>query len=577
MRNIILLIFCLLFSIQLIAKEPITIFMIGDSTMADRYPQDDNPERGWGQMISLFFTDEVIVYNHAMNGRSSLSFIDEGRWDVVLSKLKRGDYVFIQFGHNDEKPEDSLHTVPGRSFDDNLRRFVHESRKKGANPVLFNSIVRRNFPPPGQKEHQYTYEAEGDILVDTHGEYVNSPKNVAKEMNVPFVDMNRLTHNLISELGREKSKNLFLWLPANKYKSYPDGKVDNTHFNVLGAKIMAKIAVDAVVKIIPELKSHISSYKFSINKGNNSRENLYITPYKDNKICAISHTFDDGLLEHYTQVFPQMQKYGFKGTFWICGNIIENLDNQQNKGRMTWHHMKEMSDAGHEMSNHSWSHPDLTKLNEETLRNEINRNDSIILQNIGKKPTTFCYPFNSFNQKVQRKASKGRVGTRTKQTSIGGEVSKSTIESLDNWVQQLLLSGGWGVSMIHGINSGYDAFTSPDILWEHFARVKKLEDKIWIDTFAAITTYTKTRENILLEINQNKDSIIITPHISLDPVLFADELTMVLNKDIKQDVKAIQNNKILQVRNKNESAIFDIHPFGGHIKIYFTEISNKKK
>ena len=109
-------------------------------------------------MLPGYFTEEVVVDNHAMNGRSSLSFINEGRWDIVLSKIHKGDYVFIQFGHNDEKPRATLHTEPGSTFDDNLRRFVNETRAKGGNPVLFNSIVRRNFLPKGVTEIKGSYE-----------------------------------------------------------------------------------------------------------------------------------------------------------------------------------------------------------------------------------------------------------------------------------------------------------------------------------------------------------------------------------------------------------------------------------
>ncbi len=156
-------------------KDPITIFMIGDSTMANKSLKNGNIERGWGQMLPGYFTEEVVVDNHAMNGRSSLSFINEGRWDVVLSKIHKCDYVFIQFGHNDEKPRATLHTEPGSTFDDNLRRFVNETRAKGGNPVLFNSIVRRNFPPEGVTEIKGSYEKEGPALVDTHGEYLESP------------------------------------------------------------------------------------------------------------------------------------------------------------------------------------------------------------------------------------------------------------------------------------------------------------------------------------------------------------------------------------------------------------------
>ncbi len=132
-------------------------------------------------MLPEFLIGDVRVDNHAMNGRSSQSFIDEGRWDVVLSKLKSGDYVFIQFGHNDEKSAEELHTIPGSTFDENLRRFVRRREQKGAYPVLFNSIVRRNFPPEGTIGHKGSYETEGNVLVDTHGEYLESPRRVAKK------------------------------------------------------------------------------------------------------------------------------------------------------------------------------------------------------------------------------------------------------------------------------------------------------------------------------------------------------------------------------------------------------------
>lgn len=122
-----------------------TIFMIGDSTMANKNINHGSPERGWGMVLQCYFDDGVKVDNHAVNGRSSKSFIDEGRWQKVLDLLKPGDYVFIQFGHNDEKPKADRHTDPGTTFDENLRKFVRETREKGGIPVLFNCVVRRNF------------------------------------------------------------------------------------------------------------------------------------------------------------------------------------------------------------------------------------------------------------------------------------------------------------------------------------------------------------------------------------------------------------------------------------------------
>ena len=107
----------LMFSAFTSEKQVITIFTIGDSTMANKPLEGGNPERGWGQMLSRYFSEEIVIDNHAVNGRSSKSFIDEGRWDKVLAKLKKGDYVFIQFGHNDEKPDEKRHTDPGTTFD----------------------------------------------------------------------------------------------------------------------------------------------------------------------------------------------------------------------------------------------------------------------------------------------------------------------------------------------------------------------------------------------------------------------------------------------------------------------------
>lgn len=156
-----------------------------------------------------------------------------------------------------KKNDITLHTVPGSSFDENLRKFVREAREKGANPILLNSIVRRNYPPTPDSPHQYVYEEEGNSLVDTHGEYIHSPRNVAHEMHVPFIDMAKLTYDLVTAMGPEKSKELFLWIPAGKYSCYPQGKTDNTHLSIYGSKLVAKIAAEALAKTVPELAKYL--------------------------------------------------------------------------------------------------------------------------------------------------------------------------------------------------------------------------------------------------------------------------------------------------------------------------------
>ena len=276
-----------LFSAFKADEQVVTIFMIGDSTMADKDVSGGNPERGWGQMLPGYLSEEVRVYNHAVNGRSSKSFIDEGRWQEVLSLINKGDYVFIQFGHNDEKPDPERHTDPcGGTFDANLRRFVTETRAKGGIPVLFNSIVRRNFGVAQTVDSavvQYDFRKdanldakrdaslllraqEGGRLIDTHGAYLDSPRKVAEALNVPFVDMNRITHKLVEELGPDKSKELFMWVPPGRVPALPKGREDNTHLNIHGARTVAQLAAEALVKEVPQLAKYIRHYDFVVAK-----------------------------------------------------------------------------------------------------------------------------------------------------------------------------------------------------------------------------------------------------------------------------------------------------------------------
>ena len=255
-------------------KPVVTIFMIGDSTMANKKMDGGNPERGWGMVLPGFFSEDVRIDNHAANGRSSKSFISEGRWEKVISKVKKGDYVFIQFGHNDEKTDSTRHTDPGTTFDDNLRRFVNETRAKGGIPVLFNSIVRRNFVQPkdasiaedirripGASKEQ---PKEGTVLFDTHGAYLDSPRNVAKELGVTFIDLNKITHDLVQGLGPAESKKLFMFVEPNRVPAFPKGREDNTHLNIYGARTVAGLAVKAIGKEIPELAKCIRHYDYVV-------------------------------------------------------------------------------------------------------------------------------------------------------------------------------------------------------------------------------------------------------------------------------------------------------------------------
>jgi lysophospholipase L1-like esterase len=215
-----------------------TIYTIGDSTMADKIKPNENPETGWCQVLPSFFDlNQVAIDNRAVNGRSTKSFIKEKRWDSVYNSLQPGDYVFIQFGHNDAKVADSTrYTNPHTSYRHNLIRFVTETRAKGAIPILFSSIARRNFNEQG-------------VLIGTHGEYPLEVRLVAQEYQVPFIDLEYFSEQLEQSYGVEKSKELHLFFKAGEHPYYPEGKSDDTHLSRKGATEIATIAVRELKKL----------------------------------------------------------------------------------------------------------------------------------------------------------------------------------------------------------------------------------------------------------------------------------------------------------------------------------------
>ncbi|WP_423127716.1 rhamnogalacturonan acetylesterase [Gaoshiqia sp. Z1-71] len=228
--------FMLLCAFQETNEKKVRIFMIGDSTMANK-PPEKSPETGWGMVFGDFFNEQVVISNHALNGRSTKSFIGEGHWQTVYDQLHAGDYVFIQFGHNDQKDKSpDRFTNPFTTYRANLEKYVRESREKGAVPVLLTSVVRRNFNDEG-------------TLLDTHGLYPLVVRMVAGEMQVPLIDLQLLTEQKVTELGPEESKTLYLWLEAGENTNYPNGAQDNTHFNRNGATEVARMAAEELKKL----------------------------------------------------------------------------------------------------------------------------------------------------------------------------------------------------------------------------------------------------------------------------------------------------------------------------------------
>ena len=232
----------LLLSAFIPPEKTIKVWLIGDSTMSDKEIKA-YPETGWGMPFAHFFDSAVVVDNRAKNGRSTKSFIAEGRWDAVFTGLQAGDYVFIQFGHNDEVPSKGSYT-PEDQFEANLIRFVRDVRSKGANPVLVTPVARRKFDSAG-------------VIQETHAVYAAIVRKVAASQGVALIDLDKESQALLQQLGPVNSKFLFDYLAPGEHPNYPLGREDDTHFNELGARKMAEIVLADIRILKLDLTAHI--------------------------------------------------------------------------------------------------------------------------------------------------------------------------------------------------------------------------------------------------------------------------------------------------------------------------------
>jgi lysophospholipase L1-like esterase len=244
MKNfIIFLIVCTAFSFPV--KKKIRLWMIGDSTMCN-YETNRLPLMGWGMPFKYFFDSTVEIDNRAKGGRSTRTFISENRWQPIADSLQEGDYVFIQFGHNDEAKEEKYKerytSVP--DYKNNLIKFITETRAKKAIPVLITPVTRMRFDAAGK-------------IQETHVEYSAAVWEIGKAYNAPVIDLDAKSRNLLQQFGPEYSKMFFMQLDSLQHPNYPNGEKDNTHFNEFGARRMAELVLAEIRNLIPELAERI--------------------------------------------------------------------------------------------------------------------------------------------------------------------------------------------------------------------------------------------------------------------------------------------------------------------------------
>lgn len=231
------------FAFTLPTKKKINIFLAGDSTMCIKDLQD-YPETGWGMPFVYFWNSTVTVINRAKNGRSTKTFINEGLWKSIYDEAGPGDYVFIQFGHNDESKEKKERYTTPDEYKNNLVKFITETKSKKAIPVLLTPVSRRRFDAGGK-------------VAQTHEVYSALVREVAANENVLLIDLDEKSRELYQQFGPENSKLLFLQLKPGEHPNYPDGKEDNTHFNELGARLVAQLVLKEIKEKIPELAVRI--------------------------------------------------------------------------------------------------------------------------------------------------------------------------------------------------------------------------------------------------------------------------------------------------------------------------------
>ena len=224
-------------------KTKITVWLCGDSTMSIKETKA-YPETGWGMPFSYFFDSTVTIKNLAKNGRSTKTFISEKLWQKVADNAKPGDYVIIQFGHNDESKEKTERYTTPSEYKSNLKKFIDETRSLKAIPILLTPVSRRKFDANGR-------------TVQTHEVYSALVEDVAKENSVLFIDLDARSRELYQQMGPEQSKLLFLQLQPGEHPNYPEGKNDNTHFSELGARLIAQIVLKEIRKLNIELSERI--------------------------------------------------------------------------------------------------------------------------------------------------------------------------------------------------------------------------------------------------------------------------------------------------------------------------------
>jgi len=467
----------------------VTINVIGDS-----YVQ--NHKRPFLESWHYLMAQQMgMKYNNYGKNGACIAFdrTHDGKYNfgpAIYTKTKQmdsaADFVIIIAGHNDAckigSDKDSL-----RMFRDSLQLMIRN--------------IRRDCP-----KAKIGYVTPWYVERNGFSQVCDVIRKVCRKNNIPVLD--NYSPDCVIKVRDEEFR-----------KKYFQGVNDNAHLNANGHKLFLTVA------------------KEWFNSVMKASEGVCVAPFYGNKKAAVSLTYDDGLLEHYTLVAPELEKRGFRGSFWIVGSIVGEQDTPHG-ARLTWQQISDMEKRGHEMGSHTWSHPQCKKVGYKAFMEDVERSDSAFLCNLGHKPMTLAYPYNVKTDSVVAAVNEGRIGSRLFQTGHGQQNNKQTIVKMTQWMQQLIDKGEWGITMTHGINDGYDKWYHPEELWQFYDTLKANEQHLWVAPFQEVQAYQRERDCTFLKVRKEGKSIVVTPYCSLDPTVFHQPITILIQT--KKGIRTVE-------------------------------------
>lgn len=300
---------------------------------------------------------------------------------------------------------------------------------------------------------------------------------------------------------------------------------------------------------------------------------IRVAKFKGDRAAAISFTFDDNMRDQDEFAVPMLAKYGFHGTFFIVAGVTPDTNEETAKkkagahGSISWQRLKELEAQGHEMANHSWTHANLPKSDDAKLEEEVMKAYRRIAEKIGVAPVTFCYPGNGRDERVRNFVLRDHIAARDTQIGYGG--SNFTTGQVNMRIDDAIKKGLAVVGMIHGITTGYQPFTSPDVFENHLKYVKSREDVIWVDTFANVSRYTLERDAVKLTQAMTEKDATFTLKCSLDQNKFNYPLTVVIpvKGAAKVEAKRRDSGESLPVEVRADCILVQAVPSSQHVVV----------